>query len=172
MLTLQGAMPREEDFKQAPCADSKGFSVRAAVRCTAEDRQALEQLCRHITRPALANELVQTNAAGQVALKLKTAWRDGTMHTAMSPLGFVQRLAALVPMPRLHLTRFQGVLAPNAKLGALVMLQEPEAPAQETRPAERETTCAYHRPMWLSWAGLLRCTFELPSLRRGLAAGA
>ena len=31
-----------------------------------------EQLCRYITRPALANERVQTNAAGQVVLKLKT----------------------------------------------------------------------------------------------------
>ena len=34
----------------------------------------------------------------------------------MSPLEFVQRLAALVPRPRLHLIRFHGVLAPNAKL--------------------------------------------------------
>ena len=48
--------------------------------------------------PALANECVQTNAAGQVVLKLKTPWRDGpagrarpvawlnTAHLAMSPL--------------------------------------------------------------------------------------
>jgi hypothetical protein len=43
-------MPREKDFKQALCADSNGFSLHAAVRCTAEDRQALEQLCRYITR--------------------------------------------------------------------------------------------------------------------------
>jgi hypothetical protein len=28
----------------------------------------------------------------------------------------MQRLAALVPRPRLHLIRFHGVLAPNAKL--------------------------------------------------------
>jgi hypothetical protein len=34
---------------------------------------------------------VQTNAAGQVALKLKTAWRDGTTHLVMSPLEFMQR---------------------------------------------------------------------------------
>jgi hypothetical protein len=54
---------------------------------------------------ALANERVQTNAAGQVVLKLKTAWRDGTMHGVMSPLGFMQRLAAPVPRPRLHLIR-------------------------------------------------------------------
>ena len=77
-----------------------GLTLRAAVRCGAEDRQALEQLCRHITRPALANERVQTNAAGQVVLKLKTAWRDRTSHLVMSPQKFMQRLAALVPRPR------------------------------------------------------------------------
>ena len=105
VLTLQGVMPREKDFKHPLCADIDGFSLHAAVRCAAEDRQALEQLCRYITRPALANERVQTNAAGQVVLKLKTAWRDGTTHLVMSPLEFMQRLAALVPRPRLHLIR-------------------------------------------------------------------
>ena len=45
------------------------------------------------------------NAAGQVVLKLKTPWRDGTTHLVMSPLEFMQRLAALVPRPRLHLIR-------------------------------------------------------------------
>ena len=80
-----------------------GLTLHAAVRCAANDRQALEQLRRYITRPALANERLQTNAAGQVVLKLKTPWRDGTTHLVMSPLEFMQRLAALVPRPRLHL---------------------------------------------------------------------
>ena len=56
------------------------------------------------------------NRAGHIVLKLKTAWRDGTSHHVMAPMEFMQRLAALVPRPRLHLIRFQGVLAPNAKL--------------------------------------------------------
>ena len=133
-------MPRDADFKQPLCADISGFSLHAAVRCGADDRQSLEQLCRYITRPALANERVQTNAAGQVVLKLKTPWRDGTTHLVMSPLEFMQRLAALVPRPRLHLIRVHGVLAPSfttsAKLHALVVPQEPEAPAQEAKPAE------------------------------------
>ena len=128
VLTLQGAMPRETDFKQTLCADISGFSLHAAVRCGADDRQALEQLCRYITRPALANERVQTNAAGQVVLKLKTPWRDGTTHLVMSPLVFLQRLAALVPRPRLHLIRFHGVVAPNARLRAQVV---PQGPAGE-----------------------------------------
>ncbi len=58
VLTLQGAMPREADFKQNLCADSSGFSLHAAVRCGADDRPALEQLCRYISRPGLANERV------------------------------------------------------------------------------------------------------------------
>jgi len=45
-------------------------------------------------RPALANERVQTHAAGQVVLKLKSPWRDGTTHLVMSPLELMQRLAA------------------------------------------------------------------------------
>jgi len=77
----------------------------AAARCAANDRQALEQLCRNITRPALANERVQTNASEQVVLKLKTPWRDGTTHLVTSPLEFMQWLAALVPRPRRHLIR-------------------------------------------------------------------
>ena len=67
----------------------------------------------------------------------------GTTHLVMSPLELMQRLAALVPRPRLHLIRFHGVLAPNAKLRALVVPQEvpqevpqvPETPAQQAKPA-------------------------------------
>ncbi len=33
----------------------------------------------------------ETNAAGQVVLKLKTAWRDGTTHLMKSPLETIQR---------------------------------------------------------------------------------
>ena len=84
-------MPREMDFRQTLCADIDGFSLHAAVRCAADDRQALEQLCRYITRPALANKRVQTSAAGQAVLKLETPWRDGTTHLVMSPLEFMQR---------------------------------------------------------------------------------
>jgi hypothetical protein len=72
-------------------------------------------LCRYITRPALSDERVQLNAAGQVKLKLKTPWRDGTTHLVMLPLEFMQRLAALVPRPRLHLIRLMSSLLRCAK---------------------------------------------------------
>jgi len=96
------------------------------VRVEAHDRKRLEQLCRYITRPALSDEWVQLNAAGQEGLKLKTPWRDGTTHLVMSPLEFMQQLTTLVPWPRLHLIRSHRVLAPNVKLRALVVPQGPE----------------------------------------------
>jgi hypothetical protein len=81
----------------------------------------------------------------------------------------MQRLAALVPRPRLHLIRFHGVLAPNAKLRAQVVPQvvpqEPERPVQAAPPAappaECEATCAHHRPVRLNWAKLLKRVFEI-----------
>ena len=117
------------------------------------------------TRPALANERVWTNAAGQVVLRLKTPWRDGTTHLVMSPLEFMERLVALVPTPRLHLIRFHGVLAPSsttsAELRAQAVPQVPESPTQAEQPAECEANCAHHRPVRLSWAKLLKRVFEI-----------
>jgi Putative transposase len=132
-----------------------GCQLRAAQRKT------LERLCRYITRPALANDRVQINAAGQVEL-IKCPWRDGTTHQVMSPLEFMQRLAALAPRPRLasdslwwphHFAarnerplRFaHGVLAPMPKLRAKVVPRPREEPAQGA-PSPEDTKAAHGRP--------------------------
>ena len=120
VLSLQYAASRAAPITQPLCANAHGFSLHAGVRCAAEQRSELEHLCRYITRPAIANERLSVNHAGQVVLKLKTPYRDGTSHLVMSPLEFMQRLAALVPHPRLHLIRFHGVLTPNARLRSMV----------------------------------------------------
>ena len=82
------------------CVDEQGFSLHAEVCCAAHERHKLEHLCRYITRPAIASERLALNLARQV-LTLKTPYREGTTHVAMSPLEFVQRLAALVRRPRM-----------------------------------------------------------------------
>ena len=46
---------------------------------------------------------------------MKTPWRNGTTHVIFEPLDFVARLVALVPKPRINLTRFHGVFASNSK---------------------------------------------------------
>ena len=122
------------------CAKLHGFSLHAAVRWGADQREELEHRCRYITRPAIANERLKRNRAGQVVLQLKSAFKDGTTHIVMAPLEFMQRLAALVSRPRLHQIpfdrlragRFHGVLAPNAKLRREIV---PSPPAQATAPA-------------------------------------
>jgi hypothetical protein len=127
VLNLQTISRRGEPATPALCANAHGLSLHAAVRSGAHQRQELERLCRHITRPAIANERLKRNGAGQVVLQLKSAYRDGTTHVVMSLLEFMQRLAALVPRPRLHLIRFHGVLAPNAKLRAAIVLSPPDS---------------------------------------------
>jgi len=86
--------------------------------------------CTPSPGPALANECVQCKAAGLVVLQLKTHRRDGTTHLVMSPPEFMQRLAALVPCPRLHLIRSHGVPAPNATLRHASMSRTPGADAK------------------------------------------
>ena len=157
LLTLQSqAAPSPVEKKR--CVSLHGFSLHANVRCAANARQPLERLCRYITRPALSNERLAINSAGQVVLELKTPYRDGTTHLLFSPLEFLQRLAALVPRPRLNLTRFHGVLAPNAKWRAQIVpggqAKAPHAP--ESPDADQAASPRYR----INWARLLKRVFK------------
>ena len=90
VLSLQAVSGRGEPCPPALCASAHGFSLHAAVRCNAHERNELEQLCRYITRPAIANERLKRNRTGDVVLRLKSAYRDGTTHVVMSPLEFMR----------------------------------------------------------------------------------
>lgn len=46
VLMVQGTMPRDAGSKRILSADMQGFSLHAAVRRSAEDRPAPEQMCR------------------------------------------------------------------------------------------------------------------------------
>jgi hypothetical protein len=48
------------------CANAQGFSLHAEVRCAINQRHKLEQLCRYITRPAIAHERLKRNSASEV----------------------------------------------------------------------------------------------------------
>ena len=58
-------------------------------------------------------ERLSVTARGEVRYALKTPYRDGTTHVVFEPEDFLWRLAALVPSPRVNLTRFDGVFAPH-----------------------------------------------------------
>ena len=101
---------------------------------------------------------------------------DGTTHLLLSPLEFMQRLAALVPRPRLHLIRYHGVLAPNAKLRARVVPQQPPALGHAATEVEAGAKCEEVEPVRarsqrMGWARLLKRVFDI-DLRRCPSCGA
>ena len=53
------------------------------------------------------------------------------------------------------------MLAPNAKLRALVVPQAPEAVTGESELAATESGCTHARPARISWARLLERVFEI-----------
>ena len=87
VLSLRTVPGRDEKATAGLCANAHGFSLHAGVRCGADQRKELERLCRYITRAAIANERLKCDGSGDVVLQLKSAWRDGTTHIRMSPLG-------------------------------------------------------------------------------------
>jgi hypothetical protein len=159
VLSLQIVPTREPPLTPVRCVDEQGFSLHAEVCCAAHERHKLEHLCRYITRPAIANERLTLNRAGDVVLQLKSPYHDGTTHVVMSPLEFMQRLAALVPRPRLHLIRFHGVLAPNAKLRSAII---PSAPVNAPNAAAVHADAPHpSAPVRLSFAQLLKRVFDI-----------
>ncbi len=116
VFTLQTIEPREDQGVESDrVANVAGFSLHAGVMSEVQDRNKLEILCRYITRSALSEERLALTDQGKVRYQLKTPYHDGTTHVIFEPLDFIARLAALVPKPRVNLTRFHGVFAPNSK---------------------------------------------------------
>jgi hypothetical protein len=88
----------------------------------------------------------------------------------------MQRLAALVPRPRLHLIRYHGVLAPNARLRARVVPQGPPAQAHVATGVAAPAECEQAEPVraraqHIGWARLLERVFDI-DLRRCPSCGA
>ena len=114
VLTLQTLPAVEADDRCAQVAKEAGFSLQAGVAAQAWERDKLERLCRYISRPAVSEKRLSLTSAGNIRYQLKTAYRDGTTHVIFEPLDFIAKLASLVPKPRVNLTRFHGVFAPNS----------------------------------------------------------
>jgi hypothetical protein len=94
-------------------AKANGFSLHAEVSCEGHQKDKRERLCRYIARPAVASPRLSLRPTGMVVYTLKTPYRNGTTQVTFDPVDFIARLAARVPKPRVNLTRYHGVLAPN-----------------------------------------------------------
>lgn len=149
-LTVYSVPPLEEEPGIPPLARLYGFSLHAGTVCEAHQRSKLERLCRYITRPPIATKRLSIDDRGRVVYRYKRPFRDGSTHVVLEPLDFIARLAALVPRPRLNLTRFHGVFAPNFKHRHKIVPRQPRGKVDSDKPLA---------PM--SWAQRLKRVFQI-----------
>jgi hypothetical protein len=110
VFTQQSIPAWEDDDFFAQVAKVAGFSLHAGVAAKAWERQKLERLCRYISRAAVSEKRLSLTPTGNIRYQLKTPYSDGTTHVIFEPLDFIAKLAALVPRPRVNLSRFHEVL--------------------------------------------------------------
>ena len=154
-LTLKSMPDTDHATKLGLVAKSSGFSLHAGVAMAGTERDKIEKLCRYIARPAVALERLSFSSSGQVIYTLKKPYDDGTTAISMTPMELMERLAALVPRPKIHLTRFSGVFAPHYKHRALVVPKPPK------REEEQVVSAAIVSKSRITWAKLLKRVFGI-----------
>ncbi len=159
----------------SPAASRRAARVLQTRTCPPARKERLEHLCRYIARLPIATQRLALANDGRVVRGLKRHCRDGTSAVSFEPLTFIERLAALVPLPRAHQLTYHGVLAsasvwcdlvvpkrapdsaahrpaanPRGKLGS----GTPTAPSTSVRPRSSRST----------WAELLPRVFAVDVL--------
>jgi hypothetical protein len=165
-LTLKSVADSDHSAKFGLVTKNSGFSLHAGVATEAQERTKLEKICRYIARPAVAEGRLSQNLDGDVIYKFKKPWDDGTTAIKMTPMELMEKLAALVPRPRVHLTRFHGVLGPHYKYRKQIVPKKPpelelvgggagaatDAAANSDKPPSEKR---------ISWARLLKRVFDI-----------
>ena len=108
---------------------------------------------RYTGRGAVSLERLEADAHGDLVYTFTHPWSDGTTGITLSPLELLEKLAALVPLPHVHLVRYEGCLAPHSPLRESVIptLRQQGLDGAEAPPAT---------PYW-PWARLLGRVFGL-----------
>jgi Putative transposase/Transposase zinc-binding domain len=157
----EGEVPR---LTGPQCASVQGFSLHAHTHIPAHRRDQLECLLRYTARGAVSLERLEQDANGDLVYTFTHPWSDGTTGIRLSPLELLEKLAALVPLPHVHLVRYGGCLAPHSHLRGAIR----PTPRQQGMDGEETQT---RTPYW-PWARLLGRVFGLemapcPFCRRG-----
>src|SRR3989475_6212254 len=146
------------------CARVHRFSLHANTQIPAHRRDQLERLIRYTGRGAVSLERLQEDANGDLVSTFTHPWSDGTTGIRLAPVELLEKLAALVPLPHVHLVRYGGCLAPHSYLRGVIRptLRQQGLDGEEAQPST---------PYW-PWAKLLGRVFGLematcPFCRRG-----
>jgi hypothetical protein len=122
----------------------EGFNINAAVRVDADNDVGREALARYCLRPSISLERLSVLDDGSVAYRVRHS-RRGETHRIMAAREFMARLCALVPPPRLALTKYFGVLSSHSKWRALIVPRLPGA--LDEAHAKQSPECKHqHQP--------------------------
>ena len=181
LRSSQALWPSEDDVEvsSTACVNVGGYSLHAATAVKSSERDRLEKLVRYMARPAIAEDRLAILPNGDIKLKLKTPWRDKTEYLIFSPTEFLERLLALIPLPRFHLTRYYGVFAPASPHRKNL----PDRPQSKTEDSDEKSAATAEPPQKsklsrngkgkqrMGWAALLKRTFEIDVLRCSRCSG-
>src|SRR5262245_11313676 len=126
------------------CASVQGFALHANTQVPAHRRDQLERLLRSTARGAVSLERLAQDANGDLLSTFTHPWSDGTTCLRLSPMELLEKLAALVPLPRVHLVRYGGWLVSHSHLRGAI------SPTPRQQGIDEEATDT-GSPRWL-WA--------------------
>ncbi len=166
----RGLLESDDAHNMVQWAHDGGFSVDAAVRIEAADRPGRERLLRYCARPPFALDRLRALDPERLLYDASKPGPGGSRPQILTPLQLIDRLAALIPPPRVHRHRYFGVLAPNSPLRAAVTaLALPAVPSAAavapTLPAPPAAEPALRRAARYAWAVLLARIYEVFPLR-------
>jgi hypothetical protein len=174
-LPRQTCITDETDESSEPpphrCALIDGYSLHANVALAADDREGLLRLVRYGARQSFSQEHLSLLEDGRIRYALKRPFGPGRAHAiVLEPTALLHRLAALVPRPYLHLTRYHGLFAPNAaRRHEVTPASSSRHPKHRARPCVPDSVDEPKVPVVVSgnapvprripWADLLKRTF-------------
>ena len=114
-------------------------------------------MARYIARPPIAIDRLHLRPDGLITYRLRKRYRDGTELLLFSPMELMEKLAALVPRPRIHGTRYHGLFAPHSKSRSKIVLGDKK---KETAPTDSPLDKVKSKSR-MSWAKLMNRVFKV-----------
>jgi hypothetical protein len=162
LFARRGLLPSDDARAMAQWDHGGGLSVDGSVHIEAADRAGRERLLRYCARSPFALDRLRELGPERLRYELTKPGPGGAGSLLLTPVELIDRIAALVPPPRIHRHRTFGVLAPNAPLRAavtaLALAATTSPPAANAQPAAEP---AHRRAARYAWAMLLARIYEV-----------
>ena len=149
-----GYMEEEAKITSKRCVALNGFTLHANTAISAYDRKGLENLVSYVARPPVSSKRLSLRDDGLLQYDFKRPYSDGTSAIVLSPLEFLEKIASLVPPPKMHQIRYNGVFAPASPIRSKIILN-PEKKNPEPCDEGKDPNS------YISWSKLMSRIFNL-----------